>query len=122
MAAPEFQHLSVKEADGIAVVDFVNSQLMFAADVVAEIGDELSSLVATHGHAKILLDFTHVQYVSSSMLAQLAKLQREIDQAKGRLKICGLGPVLLDTFRISHFEQLFAIYENCESAKRAFKA
>jgi anti-sigma B factor antagonist len=122
MAAPEFRHLSVKEADGIAVVDFVNSQLMFAADVVAETGDELSSLVTTHGYTKILLDFTHVQYLSSSMLAQLARLQREVEQAKGRLKICGLGPILQDTFRIGHFEQLFAIYESCEAAKRAFKA
>ncbi|HZW34003.1 MAG TPA: STAS domain-containing protein, partial [Isosphaeraceae bacterium] len=118
MAAPEFQHLSVKEVDGVAVVDFINSQLMFAADVVAEIGAELSSLITQRGYSKILLDFSHVQYLSSSMLAQLTKLQREVEQARGRLKICGLGPILQDTFRIGHFEHLFAIYDDCESARR----
>jgi anti-sigma B factor antagonist len=122
MTTPEFQHLSVKEVDGVAVVDFVNSQLMFASDVVAEIGDELSSLVTKRGYSRILLDFTHVQYLSSSMLAQLAKLQREVEQAKGRLKICGLGPILQDTFRISHFAHLFAIYDDCKSALRTFPA
>ena len=122
MAAPEFKHLSVQEVNGVAVVDFINSQLMFAADVVAEIGDELSSLITNHSYMKILLDFTHVQYLSSTMLARLAKLQREVEQAKGRLKICGLGPILQDTFRIGHFEHLFAIYDDRESALRAFPA
>ena len=121
MAAPEFKHLSVQEVNGVAVVDFVNSQLMFASDVVAEIGDELS-LITNRGYRKILLDFTQVQYLSSTMLAQLAKLQREVEQAKGRLKICGLGPILQDTFRIGHFEHLFAIYDDRESALRAFPA
>src|SRR6516164_10215193 len=111
MSAPELKHLSVKDVNGIAVVDFVNSQLMFASSIVQEIGDELDSLVTNRGHTKIVLDFAHVQYVSSSMLAQLARLQRTIEQAKGQLRVCGLGPVLLDTFRIGHFDRLFAIYD-----------
>src|SRR5437762_8533597 len=98
MPAPDFKHLSVKEVDGVAVVDFVNSQLMFASEVVEEVGDELSRLVADRGAGKIVLDFTHVQYLSSTMLAHLARMQREVEQAKGHLRICGLGPILRDTF------------------------
>jgi anti-sigma B factor antagonist len=120
MSAPEFKHLSVKDLNGIAVVDFVNSQLMYASAVVQEIGNELNSLVTDRGYSKIVLDFTHVQYVSSSMLAQLAKLEREVEQAKGHLRICGLGPILRDTFRIGHFDRLFAIYDDLEAAIGSF--
>ena len=38
----------------------------------------------------------------------------------GQLKIIGLGPVVRDTFRIGHFEPLFAIYDDEASALKAF--
>ena len=50
--------------------------------------------------------------MSSTMLGQLARLAKEVEKAKGQLKLIGLGPVLHDTFRISHFESLFAIYDD----------
>jgi anti-sigma B factor antagonist len=120
MAATNFKHISVKEKDGVAVVDFVNSQLMFETTVVDEIGDELSSLVTGHDRPKIVLDFSHVQYVSSTMLAKLAKLQQQVDQAKGQFKLCGLGPILKDTFRIGRFERVFSIYGDVDSAMKSF--
>jgi anti-sigma B factor antagonist len=119
MPAPDFKHLSVQEVNGVAVVDFVNSQLMFTTEVVEEVGDELSRLVAERGSGTIVLDFTHVQYLSSTMLAHLAKAQRDVEQAKGHLRICCLGPILRDAFRIGHFERLFAIYDDLKSALKS---
>ena len=58
--------------------------------------------------------------MSSMMLAKLAKLEQQVEQVKGQLKLCGLGPVLMDTFRIGHFERVFSIYDNAESALAAF--
>ena len=119
MSTADLKHLSVKEVDGVAVVDFVKSPLLFASDVVEDIGKELNSLLTDRGYQKILLDFTHVQYVSSTMLAQITKLEREVEQAKGKLKLCGLGPVLKDTLRISHLERMFAIYDDADAALKS---
>ena len=44
-----------------------------------------------------------------------------VESAKGQLKITGLGPVLRDTFRIGHFEPVFAIYDDEASALKAFR-
>lgn len=120
MAAANFKHISISESNGIAVVDFVNSQLMFATDVVDEIGEELHSLISDHGYSKIVLDFRNVQYVSSMMLAKLASLERHVEIARGKLKLCGLGPVLKDTFRIGRFDRLFSVYDNAELALKSF--
>src|SRR5580692_11786744 len=98
MAATNFKHISINEKNGIAVVDFVNSQLMFATDVVDEIGAELHGLISDHRYSKIVLDFSNVQYVSSMMLAKLASLEKQVGIAKGQLKLCRLGPILQDTF------------------------
>ena len=120
MAAVELKHIRVKDAHGITVVQFVNSQLMFATSVVDEIGDELESLISEHAYPKIVLDFRDVQYVSSMMLAKLANLQKHADVAKRQLKLCGLGPVLQDTFRIGHFDRVFSVYDDAESAVKSF--
>jgi anti-sigma B factor antagonist len=122
MSAPALKYLKLQDENGVAVVDFVKSELMFEAALVQEIGDELLSILKDRGYTRILLDFNHVQYMSSSMLGQLAKLSNEVGKSRGQLKMTGLGPVLRDTFRISHFEHLFAIYDDRASAQKAFHA
>jgi anti-sigma B factor antagonist len=121
MSVPALKHLKVRDESGVAVVDFIDSGLMFEATLIEEVGGELRSLVSEHGHNKILLDFARVQYMSSTMLGQLARLAKEVSDAKAQLKMIGIGPVLKDTFRISHFEPLFAIYDNESEALKAFR-
>lgn len=121
MSLPALKHLKLQDVDGVAVVDFVDSALMFETALVQEIGDEFETLVSASDRAKILLDFSQVQYVSSTMLAQLVKLARKVQSVGGQLKLTGLGPVLRDTFRIGHFEPLFDIYEDRASALKAFR-
>jgi anti-sigma B factor antagonist len=120
MAAANFKHLRVKEVGQVAIVDFINSQLMYGTFDIEEIENELSSLISDHGYSKLLLDFSNVQYVSSTMLAKLVGLERRLQTAKGRLALCGLGPILMDTLRISQLERVFAIYDDVESAIRSF--
>ena len=121
MSAPALKHLQLKDVGGVAVVDFVESGLMFETSLIQEIGGELHSLLLDHGRNRILLDFTHVRYLSSSMLGQLVRLARDVTTAQGQLRITGLGPVLQDAFRIGHLEPLFDIYDDKASALKAFR-
>jgi anti-sigma B factor antagonist len=121
MSAPALKYLKFHDVGGVAVVDFVDSGLMFEGALIQHVGEELQRLLTDHGRSKILLDFSNVQYISSSMLGQLSRLAKEVDKAKGQLKLVGLGPVLRDTFRISHFESLFSIYDDQSSALKAFR-
>jgi anti-sigma B factor antagonist len=120
MSAPALKHLQLKDVNGVAVIDFIDSGLIYEATLIQEIGEELHSLLMDHGRSRILLDFSHVQYLSSSMLGQLARLARDVETVKGQLKITGLGPVLRDTFRIGHLEPLFDIYDDKAAALKAF--
>jgi len=121
MSAPTLKHLQMSDVNGVAVIDFVDSGLMYEATLIQEIGEELHSLLMDHGRSRILLDFSHVRYLSSSMLGQLARLARNVESTRGQLKITGLGPVLRDTFRISHLEPLFEIFDDKAAALKAFR-
>ncbi len=120
MSTPTLKHLNLKDVNGVTVVDFVNAALVYSSDIIHEIGEELNDLVTKHGHSRIVIDFSAVQYLSSMMLAKLAKLEQQVQSAKGQLKLCGLGPTLKDTFRIGRFERFFDIHDNVESALEAF--
>ncbi len=122
MSATGLRHLRVRDSADVAMVDFVGPQLMYSTDVVAEVGDELQAVLKGRDPAKVLLDFGNVQYLSSGMLAQLARVAREVEASGGQLKLCGLGPVLRDALRIGRFEPYFAIYENAESALKSFRS
>jgi len=119
-AAP-FKHIAIFESAGLAVVEFVDSKLMYTSEMVHEVGDELSRVITECGHTKIVLDFRNVQYLSSMMLARLAKLQQQVAQLKGQLKMCGLGPILKDTIRIGHFDRVFDIHDDVQSALTAIQ-
>ena len=89
MSAPTLKHLQMKDVNGVAVIDFMESGLMFEATLIHEIGEELHSLLIDHGRSRILLDFTHVRYLSSSMLGQLARLARDVESAFVRcVRVC----------------------------------
>jgi anti-sigma B factor antagonist len=120
MAEGGFKHIAVAESQGVAVVEFVGSQLMFATAVVDEIGNELGRLLTNGGHTRLVLDFSNVQYVGSIMLAKLAMLQRQAEAVQGQIKLCRLGPVLKDTFRIGQLDRVFDIYDDVKSAVDAF--
>src|SRR4051794_18650663 len=102
MPEPVFNHLKVKEVDGVAIVDLVDADIVYASSVVQEIGQELRSLLKDHSFKNVLLNFNGVQYIASSMLGQLARLQKEMDAIRGQLKLAGLGPTLKDIFQIGH--------------------
>ena len=57
MSAPALKYLQIKDANGVTVVDFVGSELMFESSLIQEIGDELHSLLVDHDRKQILLDF-----------------------------------------------------------------
>jgi len=119
MSGPTWKHLRVRDVDGVAVVDFVDAGLMFESSLVRELGEELERLAAEHPTHRLILDFREVQYISSTMLGQLVRLQKQIAQLQGQLRLTGLGPVLRDTFRIGRFEPLFEIHESVDEALRA---
>jgi hypothetical protein len=54
------------------------------------------------------------------MLANLVTLQRQAEATQGQIKLCRLGPVLYDTFRIGQRDRVFDIYDDVLVAVDAF--
>jgi anti-sigma B factor antagonist len=69
-----------------------------------------------HENARILIDFSKLQYVDSSGLAALVGFHRRTQEQKGRISVFGLEPNVKKLFHKVVIYKLFPISESEESA------
>jgi anti-sigma B factor antagonist len=120
MPLSEYATIVVKFVEGVAVVTFVDSVSMFEGDKVEAVGKELLDLAESRKEPRIVLNLSNAHFMSSAMLAHLVKLHRKLQAAKGRVRLCGLRPVIMDAFKVSHFDRIFEIFPDEASALKKF--
>ncbi len=120
MPLSEYQTIDVKYVEGVAVVSFRESLAMFEGDKVETVGRELSDLADSRKEPRILLNLCNAHFMSSAMLAHLVKLHRKLQGAKGRIRLCGLRPVIMDAFKVSQFDRIFEIFPDEAAALKKF--
>jgi anti-sigma B factor antagonist len=120
MPLTEYEYIAVKSVEGAAVVTFKESVAMFEGEKVQAVGKELMDLVGNRKEPKILLNLSNAHFISSAMLAHLVKLHRKVQEGRGRLRLCGLRPVILDAFKVSRFDKIFEIFPDETAALKKF--
>jgi anti-sigma B factor antagonist len=106
---PPTPRIRIHDVDGIKVIRFNDHQL-FDERTVREVAEQISASLPNDGSPiRLILDFTDVSLISSTLLSKLILLQRRIDGTRGRLRLCELSPVLQQVFRTSNLDRLFAI-------------
>jgi anti-anti-sigma factor len=120
MAMADYQYITYKNVDGVAVVNFLETVAMFDTDKVKDVGNELMDLVDSRRFAKLLLNLSNARFVSSAMLAHLVKLNRRVQEMKGQIGLCCLRPVIMDAFKVSSFDRIFGIDPDEATALKKF--
>jgi anti-anti-sigma factor len=99
----------VQLIEPVAILRFTASEILVGDTVARGMIGQLEDLVKAKGHARLLLNFEGVRYLSSEMLAALGGFGEEMDRRGGRVQLCGLDPLLRDLLRITHLDCLFDI-------------
>jgi anti-anti-sigma factor len=120
MPLSEYESILVRYVDGVAVVTFLDTVAMFEADKVERVGRELVDLAESRKEPRIVLNLANAHFISSAMLAHLVKLLRKVQAAKGRVRLCGLRPVIMDAFKVSTFDRIFEIFPDEAEALKKF--
>ena len=101
--------IQVSEADGVQVIRFTDRQL-FDERTVREVADQILAALPNDGRPiRLVLDFTDVNLVSSTLLSKLILLQRRVATSDGKLRLCEMSPVIQQVFRTSNLDRLFTI-------------
>ena len=89
--------------------------------VIDLLGDRLKALVAG-GEANLILDFKHVQYISSSMIGTLVAARTAALGAGGKMALAGLNDRLAQLLKITRLDKMFDVYPDARAALEAVGA
>jgi anti-sigma B factor antagonist len=119
MATPT--RIQVDDVDNVKVVRFNDHQL-FDERTVREVAEQISIMLPTDATPiRLVLDFSDVSLISSTLLSKLILIQRRVDATRGKLRLCELSPVLSQVFRTSNLDRLFTIDRDLRSSLEALK-
>jgi len=82
---------------------------------------QLESLVDA-GVSKIIVDCTHLEFISSYGLGALVRLHNKLAQRGGDVKIAAPQSIVLAALSIMRMGKLFEIYPDVNRARLAFRA
>ena len=75
----------------------------------------LNALLA-RGERRLVVDFAGVDYISSAGLRVMLLLARRLQDAGGRLGLCGMGDAVRQVFQLAGFLPLFVVLETRDAA------
>ena len=115
-AMPATLRIEVLEMEGSQVVTF-RDRLLFDDRTVREVADQIGAALPNDGTPiKLVLDFTGVDLISSSLLGKLILLQRRVDGSGGQLRLCELSPTVLSVFKTSNLDRIFTLVRDRRAA------
>jgi anti-anti-sigma factor len=99
------------------VVEFLNVRALFHEEAVLELADRLECLVAD-GHIQVVLDLSTVRDASSGVVAIVARLYRQVNEAGGSLRLYGPVAMLADAIRICRLDRVVEVCVDQAAALR----
>ncbi len=76
---------------------------------------------STQKCARLLLDFSNVDYIDSSGLATLIEYFQEIQGFGGKLALSALSPRVQNVFEIVRLQEIFSLHRDQKSALESLK-
>lgn len=113
------KHLQFRTQAGVTVVGFTSSYLN-TEDAIEKIGNELMDLLEHEGTRKVLLTFSGVRFMSSSMLAQVVKLHKRLGKEGGKLRVSSLTPEMRQVLHASQLDRMLDVYDDEPAALAKF--
>jgi len=107
---------------GRIVVGTIRTSSVLSAINVAEFGNEVVAYVEARPGINLLLNFEHVDYLSSAVLTELLRINKAIEGVGGKLRLCSVSKVILEVFQITNLDKMFTIFdEDLDGGLRRFQ-
>lgn len=100
--------IDVSKVGDVTVVKFKDKKILDEVGI-QELGAELFGLVEQQNRRAIVLNFDGVDFLSSAALGKLITFDRKVKGAKGRMKLCGIRPEILEVFQVTKLNKVFDI-------------
>jgi anti-anti-sigma factor len=114
-----YSRIEVRKVDNVVVLHCLDSKLNDEY-TIQEWGDQMTAVAESVTKA-LIIDFTKVQFMSSSALRVLITLQKTTDTNGIPLLLCGLNDDIVEIFKITNLDTIFKIRKGAEEAIRSLQ-
>ena len=115
----DYRQIQVRQNGTVYVVNFVEHKIL--NDMVIEtVARELYDLAGKDECENILLNFSGVGFLSSSVLGKLITLNKRMKAKGGQLKLCELRPEIMELFTLTNLTKIFDIRDDETNGMLAF--
>ena len=105
---------------GVTVVEVLAREIQ-GPEAAAALGEQLGSLLRS-GQTRLLLDFERTRVMSSTAFGTLLNFWKQVDAARGELRICSMDPMVRFGADILRLGQYIPIHDDRQSAMAAFES
>ena len=104
-------HLIIQRGIDETFLTFADSQLL-DENLIKQIEQEITGIINEENQKNMLLDFSRVEFMSSSFLGLLVKIHKRISEKNGQLKLCNINKKIREIFKITRLDKIFQIDEH----------
>jgi anti-sigma B factor antagonist len=113
------KELRIEQIDDVTVIQFREAWIHGLPEIEV-LGEELYHLVETENRTKLLMDFSDVEFLSSSALGKIIRLYGKVKARNGCMSLCNLRPQILEVFLVCKLDRLFNISRDRTEALTTF--
>ncbi|MBI1388621.1 MAG: anti-sigma factor antagonist [bacterium] len=115
----KFDLTTTEDKAGELTLYVVNVKGYLDSSTFQDLQDHLHQLI-DEGKCRIVVEFGELNYISSAGLGVLMGMLQEARECDGDLKLANMSSKVRNLFDMLGFSRLIHIYEDVESAKKAF--
>jgi anti-sigma B factor antagonist len=117
--ASKDSRLVISEEGDVTKIEFVDRNILEEANI-QQIGDEISQIIEQQDEPKLLINFEHVEHLSSAALGTLITINNKVRQKGGQLRLSNIDPQIYEVFVITKLNKLFQIHSDNQAALASF--
>lgn len=111
--------VSIDYSPNATIVTLMDEKIL-EQEVIQSLEDSIMPLVSFASGINLLIDFSQVEFLSSSVLGLLIRISKRVYEFDGSMRLCGINPKIAQIFKITRLDEVFAIFDDCESAVQSF--
>lgn len=118
-----YNELNISQDNGVnsmhhdTITVAINDDRMTQDTTIGSVYERIFGLIKEHSHINLIIDFTKVNYLSSSVLSKLISLHKKLKEKHGILCLCNINPVVLKIFELTQLDTYLNIFPDEDKAQ-----
>jgi anti-sigma B factor antagonist len=108
-------NISVEYVKNATVVSFTDEKILEEKDINS-LQESIMSVIEQAEQINLIIDFSHVKFLSSAVLGLLIRISKRIYEHDGHLRLCNIDPKIYEIFKITRLTKTFDISKNVDIA------